>query len=57
MSLNYPKNKHYSYGNFLSLEFDTNYKIPRLIGIECKKAAADNLKTIDNILGIEKITQ
>lgn len=54
MSLNYPKNKHYSYGSLLSLEVDTNYKIPRLIGIALKKAAAENLETVDNILGIKK---
>ena len=38
--------------DFFDLEFDSNYKIPKLIGIACKEAAKNNLKEIDDLLGI-----
>lgn len=38
--------------DFFDLEFNSHYKIPKQIGIACKEAAKNNLKEIDDLLGI-----
>lgn len=52
MELNLPTKSEFSYGDLMGLRVKTNYKIPRLIGIACKKAASENIKKIDDFLGI-----
>lgn len=53
MKLRLPISSNYEFADLMTFQLKTNYKLPRLIGIACKKAALNNLKDIDNLLGIE----
>ena len=50
--LSYPLSSNYEYADLMSFQLKTNYKLPRLIGIACKKEAANNVHEIDYLLGI-----
>jgi len=52
MGLMFPLEHNYHGPSFSTLEFHTNYKLPRLIGMACKKEALNNLDEIDYLLGI-----
>ena len=52
MSLMFPLEHDYHGQSLSDLEFHTNYKLPRLIGMACKKEALNNLDEIDYLLGI-----
>ena len=52
MKLRLPVSSGYEYADVMTFQVKTNYKLPRLIGIACKKAALNNLEDIDSLLGI-----
>jgi hypothetical protein len=50
--LRYPLSSNYEYADLVSFQLKTNYKLPRLIGIACKKEALNDVREIDHLLGI-----
>ena len=52
MQLRLPVSSGYEHADVMTFQVKTNYKLPRLIGIACKKAALNNLEDIDSLLGI-----
>ena len=49
MKLRFPISGNYEYADLMSFQVKTNYKLPRLIGMACKKEALNNLDEIDYI--------
>ncbi len=52
MTLMFPLENNSQLPSLSTLQFYTNYKLPRLIGMACKKEALNNVHEIDYLLGI-----